>query len=79
MKCKQNGFVAVVLVIVIIVLFLLVGWILNIVKLCDCDFQTPAKEEVVRIIGIFVAPVGGIIGWIDISDGQIENKQVSEQ
>ena len=79
MKCKQNGFVAVVLVIVIIVLFLLVGWILNIVKLCDCDFQTPAKVEVVRIIGIFVAPVGGIIGWIDISDGQIENKQVSEQ
>ena len=46
----------------------LTGWIMNIYKFAQCDFDTPLKAEVIRGIGIPVAPMGAIIGFIDIKD-----------
>lgn len=46
-----------------------VGWGLNIVKLCQCDFEAPYKAEVVRAIGIPIPLVGAVAGWCDIDDG----------
>lgn len=45
-------------------LFLVVGWIMNIAAL----FSAPAIAawsgmEIARVIGVFVAPIGGILGW----------------
>ncbi len=40
-----------------------IGWVMNIIKLVSCDWII-SGEEVLRIIGIFVAPIGGILGWI---------------
>lgn len=53
---------------------LTIGWFLNLFKIInECDFEAPYKAEAIRIVGVFAAPVGGVVGWIDIEDG---NKKV---
>jgi len=51
-----------------IAIFGLIGWIKNISKLIDCDFEPSYKTEVLRTVGIFVAPMGAIIGYMDLID-----------
>ncbi len=48
-----------------LVLFALIayGWIINIVYLVRCDFDPIGKDEIIRGIGVFVAPLGVILGW----------------
>jgi hypothetical protein len=41
-----------------------IGWIMNIFTLYHMSFETITGELIVRIIGIFVAPVGAILGYI---------------
>ena len=58
-----------ILAIVLIVALILVapfGWFSNIYKLMKCDFKAPYKAEVIRIIGIPIAPVGVIAGYINL-------------
>ena len=40
------------------------GWIKNIIKLTECDFEPSYKAEVIHIIGI-IPPIGMIVGWMD--------------
>lgn len=54
-------------ILIIICLLFTIGWILNIVKLTKLDFKAPYKAEVIRIIGI-TPPVGGIVGYLKITD-----------
>lgn len=56
--------------IMIILFIMIMGWGLNIVKICNLDFESPYKAEVIRLIGIPMWPVGAIIGYIDIKDGR---------
>jgi hypothetical protein len=51
----------------------LVGWVGNVYKLAQTDFEAPYKEEVIRIIGIPVVPLGAIVGYLSIEDGTNEN------
>ena len=55
-----------------IVLFILIfyGYIANIYKLTQCDFDTPMRAEAFRIAGIVVFPMGIIEGYMDIEDGR---------
>jgi hypothetical protein len=46
----------------------LTGWVMNIYKFSQYDFDTPLKAEVIRGIGIVVAPMGAVIGFLDIKD-----------
>lgn len=41
------------------------GWVKNIIKLSECDFQAPYTAEVIHAIGI-IPPVGMITGWLDL-------------
>lgn len=50
---------------VVIVLLAGTGWVKNIIKLSECDFEPPYKAEVVHIIGI-IPPVGAVTGWLDM-------------
>jgi len=50
--------------------FCLVGWGMNLYKLTQCDFESPYKAEACRAVGVFVAPVGVIEGYITIEDGK---------
>lgn len=44
-----------------IVILGIAGWIMNIVSICNADDITGFVA--VRIVGIFVAPLGAILGW----------------
>ena len=52
------------LVSVVITIVIGVGWVKNLIKLSDCDFETPYKAEVIHVIGI-IPPVGAVTGWLD--------------
>ena len=41
-----------------------IGWIMNIVKLVGADFATVEGLEVARIIGVAVAPLGAVLGFL---------------
>lgn len=46
-----------------------VGWVKNIFKLSDCDFEAPYKAEIIRGVGVLpIAPLGAIVGYMDIND-----------
>jgi prepilin-type N-terminal cleavage/methylation domain-containing protein len=65
---KQRGFTIVELMIVIgLVLFVVmaIGWIKNLVKLTNCDFETPLKCEVIHGAGL-IPPIGMVTGWLDV-------------
>lgn len=47
---------------------LIIGWCVNIVRLFCANFEEPHKNEVIRIVGIVVPPVGGVVGYINIED-----------
>ncbi len=48
-----------------VVLFAIFGWVNNIVKLVSHagDLSTFGALEITRVIGIFVAPLGAVLGY----------------
>ena len=53
---------------IFVILFYLVigfGWVMNVVKFTQCDFEPSYKAEVIRAIGL-VTPIGGITGYLDL-------------
>jgi hypothetical protein len=52
-----------------IVFAIALGYISNIVKLTQCDFEPSYKAEICRGVGIFIPPVGIIEGYLTIKDG----------
>ena len=41
-----------------------IGWILNIFAIFHADFSVITGALALRIIGVFVAPIGCIMGWL---------------
>lgn len=61
---KQFGYTAVELFIAVIVLGGGIGWVWNIVKIIGTDVFWPLTGLLVlRIIGVFVPPIGAIVGY----------------
>lgn len=64
---KQKGFTSFELSLglfwLVLVVGGLIGWILNIVDIANSDFENVTGMLVLRIIGVFVAPLGAILGW----------------
>lgn len=48
----------------IILLIVGTGWVKNLIKLTECDFEPSYKAEVIHIVGI-IPPVGMVTGWLD--------------
>lgn len=40
------------------------GWVNNIIMLTGCDFHNVGGEIVLRVIGIFIAVLGIILGFV---------------
>ena len=42
------------------------GWVANIYKLATCGLELASVGmlEVMRVIGIFIAPLGGVLGFL---------------
>jgi len=41
------------------------GYVKNVIKLSDCDFEAPYKSEVIHGIGLF-PPIGAVTGWLNV-------------
>jgi hypothetical protein len=53
---------------VLTILIISIGWIMNVVKFCKCDFEDPYKTEIIRGVGIPVFPMGAVCGFMDIGE-----------
>lgn len=49
----------------VIVIVVGTGWVKNIIKLSNCDFEAPYKAEVIHGIGLF-PPVGAVTRWLNV-------------
>jgi hypothetical protein len=56
---------------VLIVFIGFIGWVKNLVKLSDCNFEAPYNCEIIHSVGL-IPPVGAITGWLTIDDNQTE-------
>lgn len=50
---------------ILVFVIVMVGWTKNIIKLSECDFESPYKAELIYGIGL-IPPVGMITGWLDV-------------
>lgn len=50
-----------------------VTWIINIVKLTDCDFKTPYRCEVLHGVGLF-PPINVVTAWMSTDKSDAEQK-----
>lgn len=68
---NEKGFTVIELVIVlmfvVIIPLAVTGWVKNLIKLSECDFESPYKAEVIRVVGV-IPPVGAVVGWLNIED-----------
>jgi hypothetical protein len=48
---------------ILIMLIACVGWILNIVSIFNSSFDSLTGILVLRVIGVFLAPIGAILGF----------------
>lgn len=42
----------------------ILGWVLNLVTIFDSSFSPITGPLVLRIIGVFIAPIGAVLGYI---------------
>lgn len=47
-----------------IVVGAIAGWVMNIVTIAHSSFDVLTGMLVLRIVGIFVAPLGAVLGWL---------------
>lgn len=47
---------------ILLIIAPVIGWVMNIIKLTTCDWVI-SGEEVLRVIGIFMFPIGCILGF----------------
>jgi len=63
MKYKTTSTTAAILWLAIVVAFCY-GWIANIITIAHSDLSTFTGMLILRIAGIFVAPLGAILGYV---------------
>ena len=62
---KQRGYTgALALFIIALWVLALGGWVANIAKLVGMDFGAITGLLIVRAIGIFIAPLGAVMGYL---------------
>ncbi len=61
---KQNMGLLSFVVILGIIIAGVYGWVMNLVMIMHSDFSHITGLLVIRIIGIFMAPIGAVLGYI---------------
>lgn len=60
----QKGFTAIELLIAAVVVLGAGGWVANIVKMVGSDFDPITGLLIARVVGIFLAPLGAVLGYV---------------
>ena len=50
--------------VLIVYIYTIVAWIVNLIKFIGCDFAEPYKSEIFHGVGIFVPPVSWVTCWL---------------
>jgi len=61
---KQRGFTIIEVIFALVAVLGFGGWVANIVKLVGMDFAAITGMLIVRAIGIIVAPLGAVVGYL---------------
>lgn len=59
---SDGTFLGLAMIPIAIWLYFIICWIVNLVKLLNCDFEGPWKEEIIHAIGL-IGPVAGVTAW----------------
>jgi len=66
LKIKRRDKMKVIFAVQILAIALIgTGWVKNLIKLSDCDFEAPYKAEIIHTVGL-IPPVGAITGWLNV-------------
>ena len=44
-----------------------VGWVKNIIKLSECDFEKAYMAEVIHTVGL-IPPIGAVTGYLNVGE-----------
>lgn len=50
--------------VIMVGLIIMWGYVLNVITIYNSSFNSITGELILRIIGLFIAPLGGIMGYI---------------
>jgi hypothetical protein len=62
--CNIGNSLIIICVWLVLAIISIVGWVSNIVKLYDLGLDPLTGEVVIRVVGIFVAPLGVVMGYL---------------
>lgn len=71
MKSKQKGSALIGLVSLITIMVVISSWIVNLIHLTDCDFESPYKCEIIHLAGL-VPPVALVTAWIGDDSNKVQ-------
>ena len=63
MNSNKAGFTVTLLSLAFIA-FIGIGWVMNVATIINADFAQMTGGLILRCIGVFIVPVGGVAGWI---------------
>lgn len=63
MKRRESADLMTMAFLVVVFLAVFGGWVANVVKLAGADFSVITGMLVLRVIGIFAAPLGAVLGY----------------
>tara|TARA_R110002020_G_scaffold210667_2_gene416858 strand:+ start:694 stop:891 length:198 start_codon:yes stop_codon:yes gene_type:complete len=63
-RFKDILYIATGALIVITMILAAIGWVRNVIQLFTSTFDPLTGEIVLKIVGIFIAPLGAIMGWV---------------
>ena len=63
-KIRFSNTMTGVLLYLALLIFLIGGWVMNLVEIVNYDFAAITGMIILRIAGIFIAPLGAVLGWI---------------
>ena len=64
MNSKEVGAIVAAGLYLVILFLVIYGWVANIVTLYHSSFSEITGQLVLRVVGIFVAPLGSIMGYL---------------
>lgn len=47
----------------ILYIYFIASYVGNLIKLFNCDFDNPWKEEIIHLIGLLFPPLAGVTVW----------------
>jgi hypothetical protein len=64
MKEDEVGAIIAGLMFIGLAIAMVIGWVMNILAIAHSNFSDITGLLVLRVVGIFVAPLGAVLGWV---------------